>query len=263
MKRFQAIEFEDYSWFPSVLRNCMTDFYQFQMTNFKLYDPAAERIANLLAETNHSAVYDLCSGGSGPWQVLHSQVEAILGSDVQLTLTDKFPNIPAFNESHTISEGKIGFKESSVDATQVPDDLLGVRTLFSSFHHFPPTMAVSILQDAVDKNQPIAVFELSNRTPSAFFQVTVLGFLSNLFLAPLIKPRNISRFVLTYLIPLIPLVCVWDGIASNLRAYSTGEFNDLIKEVKNNQSYDWEVGTAKAAMPGVLVTYLQGKPKSS
>lgn len=44
MKRFQAIEFEDYQWLPQFLKDYMTDFFHFQMDTFNLYGSAVEQL---------------------------------------------------------------------------------------------------------------------------------------------------------------------------------------------------------------------------
>ena len=51
-----------------------------------------------------------------------------------------------------------------MDATHVPRELAGLRTLFNGFHHFRPLDATAILADAVRARQPIAIFEASRRS---------------------------------------------------------------------------------------------------
>ena len=41
-----------------------------------------------------------------------------------------------------------------------------------------------------------------------------------LLVTPLIRPFTLSRILWTYLLPLVPLTCWWDGIVSQLRAYT-------------------------------------------
>ena len=49
--------------------------------------------------------------------------------------TDKFPNLNSMRDLQTMSRGMIEARLTSVDATAVPRDLSGLRTLFNSFHH--------------------------------------------------------------------------------------------------------------------------------
>ncbi len=52
-----------------------------------------------------------------------------------------------------------------VDATAVPAELGGFRTLLGAFHHFPPDVARSILADAAQKRRGLAVLEYTERRP--------------------------------------------------------------------------------------------------
>jgi hypothetical protein len=58
---------------------------------------------------------------------------------------------------------RIHFLRDSVDATQIPGHLKGLRTLFSSFHHLNPEEARLLLQDSAKKRQVIGIFEASAR----------------------------------------------------------------------------------------------------
>lgn len=93
-------------------------------------------------------ILDLCSGGAG----LAGQAAP------RVRLTDKYPNVVAFAQASAASGGRLDFVAESVDATAVPATLTGVRTLLSSFHHFPPEGARAILRDAAVKGAPIGVF---------------------------------------------------------------------------------------------------------
>ncbi len=68
-------------------------------------------------------------------------------------------------KSRAASEGRIRFYPGSVDATHVPRELKGLRTMFTSFHHFLPDAGRAILQDAVDAGEGIGIFEIPRRAP--------------------------------------------------------------------------------------------------
>ena len=264
MKRFQAIELEDYAWFPCQWRNFMTDFFHYQMKTFDLYRPVAGLLAQALRHTGRRHIVDLCSGGSGPLVLVQRQLREQYGLEVPVQLTDKYPNLPAFEkivDEARAMHGDISYATASVDATNVPDNPAGFRTLFSAFHHFPPTLASGILQDCIDKRAPIGIFELSNRSLSAFLQVLLGGPLSILFLTPFFKPRSWQRFFWTYVIPVIPFCIAFDGVGSNLRAYAPDELLELVSRVPGQEKFEWQSGMAPGGVPGVSVTYLIGVPK--
>src|SRR4029450_11062759 len=112
----------------------------------------------------------LCSGGSGPLVLIVRDLAAD-GVPVTATLTDLFPNVPAFETIASQSDGRISFEKTSVDALRVPTHLTGLRTIFNGFHHFTPGDARKILHAAAAARQPIAIFELSERTWHMVIQI--------------------------------------------------------------------------------------------
>ena len=259
MRRVQAVEFEDFPWFPAAIRDSMTDFFNFQMTLFDLYRPAVPLLAEALERSGHDRIVDLCAGGGGPHGRLGRGLSEALGRPVRTTLTDKFPNLEAFARMREEGFG-VDFESRPVDAMDVPGDIQGFRTLFSAFHHFPPAAARAILQDAVDKGAPIGIFELSHRRPTAFLQVMLGGPVGLLLGTPAMRPQRLSRYLLTYLVPAIPFFAVWDGVASNLRAYAPDELMELVSGLRSGDGFEWQVGRVKGPA-GVLVTYLIGTPR--
>jgi hypothetical protein len=57
----------------------------------------------------------------------------------------------------------------SVDATNVPSDIKGMRTRFEGFHHFRPDQAKLILNDAIINIEAIGIFEASLIPPMGIF----------------------------------------------------------------------------------------------
>jgi hypothetical protein len=64
----------------------------------------------------------------------------------------------------------------------------------------------------------------------------------------------------TYVIPIIPLVLLFDGVVSCLRTYRPQELREIVEKLRSCQ-YNWEVG--ELAGRRAPVTYLIGYPKVS
>jgi hypothetical protein len=73
----------------------------------------------------------------------------------------------------------------------------------------------------------------------------------------LIRPVRLWRLVLTYLVPVIPLLIWWDGMVSSLRTYTPNELREMTVGL-DTDGYSWEVQTLKAK--GVELTVLLGRP---
>jgi len=161
--RLQLFELEDQSWFPTVIRDLATDYIHFIEITFRLHRPVVPLLAEALRTTQSEHVIDLCSGGGGPIPELRRALAAE-GLDLRFTLTDRFPNLPAFQRVETTSHGRITYAAHPVDAWAVPKDLKGFRTIFNSFHHFRPTDAKATLRDAAEAEEPISIFEIPERS---------------------------------------------------------------------------------------------------
>ena len=260
MRRFQIFEIGDQAWLPNSIRHALTDYLQFVIDRTQPYAPIIPQLENALEQTRARQIVDLCSGGAGPWLSLKSVL--LQSRSVKVLLTDKFPNVEAFRRAEALSDGAIEFTVESVDATNVPDEMLGFRTLFTSFHHFRPAEARAILSDAVRKNQGIGVFEATHRSALAILLMFVTPFLALVF-TPFIRPFRLSRLFWTYLVPVVPFIILFDGIVSCLRTYTPAELETLSAEALSGTQYQWEIGEQRGERQPLPVTYLLGYPTAA
>jgi hypothetical protein len=257
MRRVQFIELHEQPWFPSTLRNEITDALQFGLNLIKAYAPIAPLLQNVVDSTRLRSIVDMCSGGGGPWLDLSRKLQSD-ASALHILLTDKYPNVKAFQNIRAASENHIAFYPESVDAMKVPGELQGFRTMFTSFHHFPPAEARAILQNAVDTHQSIGIFEITRRAPSTvalIFPWALMLFI----LTPFIRPFRWSRLLCTYVVPIIPLVLLFDGVVSCLRTYRPPELREMVKKLAGIE-YRWEAGEHSEVPGQVPITYLIGYP---
>jgi hypothetical protein len=252
MRRRAWFEFHDHPLYPQFLRNLFTEALEALWNRLATYRCVAPRLQKHLQAAGAVQIVDLCAGGGGPWATLYRDFDCVI------TLTDKYPNIEAFQRLAMESDGRITYWPDPVDAMQVPEDLKGFRTLVSSFHHFDPKSAQAILKDAFDRREGIAVLEAAQRDLRTVAATTALPLLA-LITAPDIKPFSWSRIFWTYCIPLIPLTLWFDGVLSCLRAYTRSELGELVAPL-HAEDYSWECGEHRGKMAGVL--YLIGSPRS-
>ena len=139
---------------------------------------------------------------------------------------------------------------------KVPGELRGFRTMFTSFHHFPPEEARAILQNAVDEGQNIGVFEMTKRAPLTIALMFPWAIMP-LFFTPWIRPFRWSRLFWTYVVPVVPFVFLFDGIVSCLRTYRPEELREMVDQLTVN-GYRWEIGEQSGAPAEMAITYLIG-----
>lgn len=68
-------------------------------------------------------------------------------------------------------------------------------------------------------------------------------------------PFRWGRPFLTYVIPIVPLAVMWDGVASVLRTYATEETREMAADLDGGEASVWEgevTPEGKAPMPYLL-----------
>jgi hypothetical protein len=250
MPRKELFELHDHPLFPAFLRDLVTDALQVIWDFSNSYKPILPVLRTAMAAAGTTEVVDLCSGGGGPWTQL------VQGIPITVCLTDKYPNQRAFDRAHSSSGGRIGSDSRSIEATNVPADLRGFRTMFSSFHHFNESEARQVLASAMEHRYGIAIFETVRREARILLAISFIPFLI-LFLTPRIRPFRWSRVLWTYIIPVVPFVLWFDGFMSCMRGYSDQELSELTQGLPA-VGYRWELGTQRDGF--LPVTYLIGYP---
>lgn len=257
MRRLHLFEFHDFRWCPKTVRNGLTDFLETSINAQDTYGPVRTKILDVLHRSGAEQVVDLCSGGGGPWIHWHKQGEV----ESSAILTDKFPNRQALERLSALELPRLSYCSEPVDVTAVPPELKGFRTLFTSFHHFRPEQAKRVLRDAVANQQPIGIFEFTSRTPKALMLMLFSPLAVWLWTA---RRKRIGwlRWLLTYPLPVIPLVVTVDGIVSCLRTYSVHELKTMAYTAgANSTKYTWVAGQERGGL--FPITYLIGYPNQN
>ncbi len=263
MGRVHLFELEDQAWFPRVLRDAGTAFLEFAARVAGHSAALAPKLAEALADAGETRIVDLCSGGAGPVAEIVDALAA-RGTEVHALLTDFYPNEGSLARVSARSAGRIDWVREPVDATRVPRALEGMRTIFNALHHFRPDDARGILADATSAGRPIAIFEVVSREPLAFVGI-LLAPLSFALALPFLRPFHWLWVPLTYVVPVLPLFILWDGIVSILRVYSPDELRALVDSLdeRHRTAYRWEIGRLRLGRTGGFATYLIGIPRAT
>jgi len=262
MERVQLFEFEDLPWFPQVVRECMTDFLSFLGQRGRgVYAGFAQRLAEAVQATGDDTLLDLCSGGGGPALTIAGLLREQWATPMRVLLTDLYPNLPRLERARAEGRGNVEFCDHPVDATAVPPSLPGFRLICNAFHHLPPRAARKCLADAVSHGRGIALVEMVERSATSLFGVT-FGTSAVLAVTPFIRPVRVSRLLLTYVLPVVPLCTWWDGVVSCLRAYSPEELTRLVASLPDND-YVWDIGRLPVPSAPTSLVYLIGRPPTT
>lgn len=249
MKRLQLFEFTEIKLLPGFLRRGITDYLDTTMRLTKLHTLISPLIKKAIDETEHRRLIFLGAGSGGGIQ----DFVQTLPEQVRIDLTDLYPiqDFQSFSQ-HVVYDPR------SIDASNVPNDLRGIRVLQAVFHHLPPHLGQKVIDDAVATRAPLLIFEATDRSISGFVGMALVPILVLLF-TPFMRPLRLSNLVFTYIIPILPVLITWDGFVSALRTYTVDELKFM---TATKASYTWDIGYVTTPT-GVKVTYLYGKPKAA
>ena len=268
MKRIQLFEFEDFSWFPSGIRTCMTNLIVVLQRFMGTSEVVADKIREIRKRVEFTQIVDLGSGSGGAMpDVMKSLQETEEGKNLEVLLTDLHPNPEFVQQFNADSSDHISYREESLDATHLENAPEGLKTMMNSFHHMPPDKAKSILKSAQDNRQPLLVYEIGeNNIPTIVWWLALpislpLVWMMACFLTFFVRPLTWRQIVFTFIIPIIPPAYAWDGQASLVRMYTFDDLNSMIDEFRTDE-YTWEMGQAKTKDGKKRGTYLMGIPKA-
>jgi len=257
MERIHGFEFGDQTWCPALIGDAITEYLRVIERAMGSHTFVLPVVEEALEASGADRIVDLCSGGAGTSAELRS-LFAERGRDLELVLTDLKPNLDAFDGAEAQGKGRVRVIRESIDASKVPADLVGLRTIFNAFHHFQPELGRQVLTDAMKAQQSIVVIEVTERTLANALGVWLIPWFVA-FTMPFMRPVRPAWLLLTYVIPIIPLVIAWDGVVSHLRTYSVSELQCL-GDALDDYGYTWKIGrTQRGKMPAHF-TWLVGTP---
>ncbi len=197
--RLRLFEFEDLPWFPRPIRDGGMDFLRTMWELGKWHRPLIPVLRQALVKTESERIVDLGSGGGGPWLAMYGELAVSLPG-IQVTLTDRYPNVRAFHVARERTRGGIDFSAEPVDATAVPAHLRGFRTMFFVMHHFSPVLLRAVLRDAVEQRCPIGFFDMTAFPTPPPLLLAALGNPVGIWLVtPFVRPFRWSRLLWTRL----------------------------------------------------------------
>jgi hypothetical protein len=261
MRRLHLVELHELDWFPKVWRDLLTDVMSYFAEGFRPYRGVSEKLWDAMQACGATSILDLCSGAGQSALTAAGEIAAHHQVEVPVALTDKFPNLAAFRRAAERSQGKVTVVQDAIDATNVPGELEGFWTMFTSFHHFREPEARRILASAVARRRGIGVFEYTERNLMVWGPAILAMPLVVWIATPFIRPFTWRRVLWTNLVPVVPFLAAWDGMVSCLRTYSPAELLTLTPDHEPS-SYTWESGRLRS-FGACRVTYLLGWPIST
>ena len=174
--------------------------------------------------------------GSGAGNVVEFLVRNTEGP-YTYAISDLQPCLKSYDEIKHRNQGRIDFVPYSVDLCQA-DGILKNKavTIITTFHELDRREAQKAINNLLGYSKGFLIAEPIDKSAGQLFRLPwiVLYF----WLVPLwTKPRTFSRLFFTWLVPVLPLFHMHDGLISLLRSYTKLDF---VKLLKNGKSRGWE-----------------------
>ncbi len=245
-KHLRLFEFGDMPWCPSIIRRSITELLVIISRKTGLFINTAPLLLEYLGDKRNILVLGAGSGG-GILDVMGQVPETI-----KVTLTDLNPDL-----NFSTNDTRIVYETRPVDAAGDLSDYPGLRVIYDGFHHLSPHDAQRLLASTVDSGENIVIFEACDRSKGAWSACLKAPLLVMAFL-PKTKNPGAAQLFLTYIVPIIPLVMLWDGFVSCLRVYSRRELQIMTQDLND---YEWKLGKLRGSQ-GEPIRTIAGRPRN-
>lgn len=228
-------EFNDSPWVSWWFRQTLFEIMEVCNTRFRRFDREVASQALAIAKANKLTTIVEMGAGHAP---VTRALAALDGSDgITLTPCDLLPQHAAYADIAARFPGKVQPRYDPVDLIRVnawPSGTLLV--VASSFHHIPfesRREAIRVLTESADR---VAVFEPIKR--SLVSMCLTLTAIVPCFLLPIVlihRPGRARRVVTCWLVPVVPLMFLWDAMVSCLRCWPDTTWRDVLTTQAENR----------------------------
>jgi len=251
----RLFEFGDLSWVPQIYHYYLRVYLIF-FIKFVGYDKMwAKQTQTFIAQNDASSIMEYGSGSGEPLMRMVSQLNCEKAKSLSYTMSDIKP-LPEFvNKVNTEAPDNFTYIETSIDAANnKPQDEQSV-IFINSFHHLSPKVAHNVIKNNLENGNEMLILEYVRNNFLAY--VSMLGgVLIVLLTAPFVsKLKHLPLTIFfTYIVPLFPLMMLWDGLISCRRAYSSDFFNNVAKEIDVPVTVTTNINRSMLYPPGTFST---------
>ncbi|MEM6795105.1 MAG: class I SAM-dependent methyltransferase [Acidobacteriota bacterium] len=258
MKRLHLLELHEQSWMPATWRQLFQKGLGLAQRHLAVYQNATVPMTKLLHKTGAEEVLDLCSGSAGVVMDLVDRLDPEVRPRV--VFSDLYPNLSAFERLKEELGDRVDYFAEPVDAFSPPPGTPRVRSIVSALHHFRPAEVRAMLRDAAENADGFIALEGTGRTWINMLLSLPLPLPAAILTAFSLRPWRLHHVLWGLLLPVIPLIALFDGLVSNLRTYTPEELQGFCDEISGGRDSDfvWEVGTLPIPRSPLHSTYVIG-----
>jgi hypothetical protein len=256
MGRKEAFQFTNQPWFPSTLRLLSDEFLDFMVTLPRANRPFLPLFDELLAHSKARALVAFDGQDGGGLVHIASEVGGPRNGELSVILTDEQWSPARVKREEALAARPVEVLTCSAREAAERFQGKGIGVYINSFHRLGRGADRAALANLVDRNLDVFVGEGNNNSLWQVVGMTVFVPTLMFLLTPFVKPFRLSRLLFTYLLPVMPFVTVWDGLAALLRLHRPEELEALAKSM-GRTDYVWRAGKRQNGRGGYVI-YLLG-----
>lgn len=227
-------EFMDHARTPQAIRQTLLDVLDFCNRDFRPhYQDIAAEILRHLKGTPITQVVEL---GAGTAPI----TQALAGSDssehLRLIPSDLYPEPTLWKKLENQHPKQVQPAYHPVDFTIPQQSVPGSSVVLSAtLHHIPTTQRMATLQALAESADLVLIFEPVQKNPVSMF--LVLFAVIPALLTPLARwtsPGSVRRVLWCWLVPIVPLMFVWDGLVSCIRQWNRAEWDAATEKLQQH-----------------------------
>jgi hypothetical protein len=237
-----GFEFMDLAWLPDSLKETLREVLDCALSKpFRsYYDIVVEQISDRVSgDPGITAIAEL-GAGTGP-------LTARLAADpkrpprLKLILCDLYPHLQAFQDLQAHYPDTVRPVWEPVDFSRTVNFPAGTYVVVSAaFHHVPPNARRSAL-GVLSAFQGMIVEPIHKKfVPICLAWIIIFPALATPFLLLGRRSGTVRRFFWCYIVPLAPLMIVWDAVISCLRCWARSEWAEAIASDTRLQRFSFD-----------------------
>ncbi|MCB0390210.1 MAG: hypothetical protein KDD58_02910 [Bdellovibrionales bacterium] len=227
MNNFRLFEFCDKAWAPNWYHKALHKYLIFFYKTFGYHKLWLDDLNEFIRNDKDNTFLECCSGSGDCLPLLVCELDDDKTKGKKFILTDLFPleeSIKRYKASKNFH-----YYNEPVDASNVPEELNYSRIFINSFHHLPPDVAKGVLQNSLKQNKNLLILEYVSQSWVAYFLMMLGPFILFTTLPFVLKGKNLVwTSLFTYIIPLFPIMLLWDGLVSCNRFYTKKDFENIL-----------------------------------
>ena len=226
--KIRSFEFNDWPQCPTFIRESILEVLGKSIRDAGVYDALAPHFIQLYQDADVKNVLEFGAGSGESTAIFMDAVLQAGQAPPRIYISDLYPMTTVMAQTCDRYPELLHPVKESVDVCHPPETPPhDMRMVLSAFHHFDRATARRFLLDAQQKGLTIFIAEPFTENLQAFLPLFLHGFISLARNGVLSPKSRFLKFVFTFLIPIIPLCLLWDGLISMMRMYTKEDFMDI------------------------------------